>query len=118
MSARKPHESRWQALLDITLVPAVAHLPEAVRAERRDVKARHALVCRIYGEFAEMRGLSLTLLQAARLFGLPPAIVSRILEQLTDAHVLCQTSDGQFALHLEESSVRPVRKSSAFRWLV
>jgi hypothetical protein len=111
MSARKPHESRWQALLDITLIPAVAHLPSTVRAERRDVKARHALVYRIYGEFSEMQGLSLTRKHAARLFGLPPPIVSRILEQLTDAHVLCQTSDGRFALRVEESPVSSIRKS-------
>jgi hypothetical protein len=111
MSVRKPHESRWQAILDITLVPAAAHLPSTVRAERRDGKARHALVCRIYGEFAEMQGLSLKREQAARLFGLPPPVVSRILEQLTDAHVLCQRSDGRFALRVEESAVNTVRRS-------
>ena len=111
MSARKPYESRWQALLDITLVPATAHLPSTVSAERRDVKARHALVYRIYGEFAEMQGLSLTREQAARLFGLPPPIVSRILEQLTEARVLCQTSDGRFGLRVDESAARSVWKS-------
>jgi hypothetical protein len=111
MSARKPHESRWQALLDITLVPVAAHLPSTVRAERRDVNARHALVNRICGEFAEMQGQWLTREQAARLFGLPPPIVSRILEQLTHARVLYQTSDGRFALRIDESSAKSAWKS-------
>jgi hypothetical protein len=115
MSTLKPHESRWQALLDVTLVPATAHLPAAVRAERRDVDARRALVCRIHGEFSEMRGLALTGEQAAKLFGLAPEIVSRILEQLTEARVLCQKSDGRFAFAIE-ASPGTVRKSGAFRW--
>ena len=115
MSTRKPHDSSWQALLDVTLVPAAAHLPAAVRAERRDVDARRALVCRIYGEFSEMRGLSLTREQAARLFGLAPEIVSRILEQLTEARVLCQKSDARFAFPIE-ASPETIRKSSAIRW--
>ena len=100
ISGRKIRESSWQALLDITLVPAVAHLPAVVRPERRNVPVRHALVCRIYCEFEEMRGLSLTLNQAARLFGLPPDVAARILHRLTDARVLCQKSDGQFALRV------------------
>ena len=112
MRANKPRESTWQALLDITLVPAAAHLPAAVRDERRDLGARRALLCRIYGEFAEMQGLSLTLEQAAKLFGLPPDIVSRILERLTEARVLCHRSGGQFALRVEESSVK---RMSGFR---
>ena len=113
MSVNKPREAAWQALLDIKLTPAEAHLPTAVRVERRDLEGRLALLCRIHGEFAEMRGLSLTLEQAAKLFGLPPAIVSRILERLTDARVLCRKSDGQFALRVEESSVK---KTGAARW--
>jgi hypothetical protein len=106
MTARKIRESSRQALMDITLLPATAHLPAAVRAERRDVAARHAVVCRIYSEFEEMRGLSLTLNQAAKLFGLSPDIAARILHRLTDARVLCQKSDGQFSLRAEESSVK------------
>ncbi|GAC1455803.1 MAG: hypothetical protein PVSMB1_05380 [Gemmatimonadaceae bacterium] len=50
-----------------------------------------------------MPGLSLTLGQAAKLFGLPPDIASRILERLTDTRVLRRRSDGQFALRVEES---------------
>ena len=98
MIKRKAIESRWQAILEVTSAPVVAHLPAAVPTERRDVAARHALLCRIHSEFEEMPGLSLTLGQAARLFGLPPSIASRILDRLTDARVLRQTGDGQFAL--------------------
>jgi hypothetical protein len=105
MSVNKPRESTWQALLDIKLVPARAHLPTSVFVERRDLERRRALLCRIYGEFEEMRGLSLTLAQAVRLFGLPPTITSRILEQLTDERVLSHRSDGRFALRVEESPV-------------
>jgi len=96
MAKRKPIESRWQALLNTTLKPAVARLPSAVRNERRDVAARHALLCRIHSEFEEMPGLSLTPRQAAKLFGLPPDIVSRILERLARARVLHKRRDGQF----------------------
>jgi hypothetical protein len=95
------------------LIPAEAHLPAAVLIERRDLEGRRALLCRIYGEFAEMRGLSLTREQAARLFGLPPDITSRVLERLTRERVLSHRSDGQFALRVEES---PVKKISAYKW--
>lgn len=106
MTARKIRESSWQALFDITRIPATAHLPALVRDERRNGPARHAVVRRICSEFEEMRGLSLTLNQAARLFGLPPDVASRILHRLTDAPVLCQKSDGQFSLLAEESSLK------------
>ena len=100
---QKPLESRWQAILDITLAPAVARLPASVPVERRDLAARHALVYRIHSEFLEMPGLSLTPSQACKIFGLPPDITSRILERLTEARVLRRRSDGQFALRVEEA---------------
>jgi CRP-like cAMP-binding protein len=102
MVKRNPLEPRWQAILDVALVPAVARLPAAVPVERRDTTARHALLCRIHSEFEEMRGLSLTRAQAAKMFGLPPEIASRILERLIDARVLRERSDGRFALRVEE----------------
>jgi hypothetical protein len=67
MPHRQPLESSWQTHLDVTLVPAVVRLPATVRVERRNTAARQALVSRVYGEFIEMPGLSLTLTQAARL---------------------------------------------------
>jgi len=102
MAKLTPLESRRQALFDIRFVPAAARLPAKVAAERRDVAARHALVRRIRSEFEEMPGLLLTLNQAARLFGLRPDIVSRILARLTDARVLCQRSDGLFARRVKD----------------
>jgi hypothetical protein len=98
MVKRKPIERRWQASLDITLVPAVVRLPTAVRTERRDVTSRHALLCRIHAEFKEMPGLSLTVGQATKLFGLSPEIAARILDRLTEARVLALSRDGRFAL--------------------
>ena len=103
MARRKPIESKWQAILNITLVPAVARLPAAVPVERRDAPARRALLCRVHNEFEEMPGLSLTPDQAAKLFGLPREIASRILDQLTEARVLRQRSDGRFTIRVEES---------------
>jgi hypothetical protein len=100
MVERKPLQSPWPAVLDITLVPAVARLPSSVFVERRDVAARYRLLCRIHGEFEEMPGLSLTLAQAATFFGLRADTASRILTQLSDARVLRRRSDGQFTLHV------------------
>ena len=97
MAKRNSHDARWQALLDIKFAPLAARLPATIAAERRDADGRNALVQRIHSEFEEMPGLSLTLGQAARLFGLRPDIVSRILARLTDARVLCQRRDGRFA---------------------
>lgn len=101
MIRHKALESKRQALLDIAFVPAVARLPATVPIERRDVKARQVLLSRVHSEFEEMRGLSLTLGQAARLFGLSPEIASRIFGQLTAARLLRQRSDGRFALHIQ-----------------
>ena len=100
---KAPPDARWQALLDIRFVPLAARLPAAAAAERRDVAARDALVRRIHSEFVEMPGLLLTLSQAARLFGLRPDIVSRILASLTDARVVCRRRDGQFARQVEDA---------------
>ncbi len=101
MTERKPVESRWPSILDIKLVPAAAHLPPTVPVERRNVAARHALVCRIQSEFEEMPGLSLTMSQAARLWGLSPDIAARIIERLAEARVLRRSNDGQFSLRVE-----------------
>ena len=102
MAKQRPLESKWQAILDITLVPAVARLPSTVPAERRDEAARHALLCRIHSEFKDMPGLSLTLPQAARLFALRADIASRVLHRLSDDRVLRQRSDGRFSLQVQD----------------
>jgi DNA-binding IclR family transcriptional regulator len=53
---------------------------------------------RILGEFKEMPGLSLTLQQASRLFGLPEATCLHILIRLIDAKALCVLGDGRYSL--------------------
>jgi hypothetical protein len=65
---------------------------------RRDLVARKALRVRILSEFREMPGMSLTAVQAARLFGLPQDVCVRILAELTDAGLLCQRATGAFGL--------------------
>ena len=92
--------SRRQMLSDITLAPAVARLPNARRPERRNVPAREALVGRIRREFEEMPGLSLTLPQSSRLFGLPSDVCSRILTRLIDERRLRLTGDGRYSLRV------------------
>jgi hypothetical protein len=101
MVKRKPLQTRWQALLDITSISDGARLPPAVPADRRNVAGRHALLHRIHSEFEEMPGMSLTLSQAAKLFGLPSDVASRILHGLTDARVLHRRTDGRFSLREE-----------------
>jgi hypothetical protein len=96
-----PLESRWQAILDVAFV-TVPRLPAAFHHERRDMAARHTLMHRILSEFEEMPGLSLTVGQAGKIFGVRVEIVGRILERLTDAHALRRRNDGQFALHVAE----------------
>lgn len=57
-----------------------------------------AIARRVRGEFAEMPGLRLTLKQAGRLFGLPPAMCEAVLARLVDERVLLRTPDGAFRL--------------------
>jgi hypothetical protein len=98
MARQTTLESRWQAVLDHELVQELVRLPSAVGGERRNVAARHAILCRIHGEFTEMPGLSLTPQQAAKLFGLPVPVASRIIDQLIDAQVLRPRRGGRFVV--------------------
>ena len=90
-------ESPWPAVLNIKLTPAAAHLRTTI-PERRNIGAREMLVRRIRAEFEEMPGLSLTLKQAARLFGLSPETVSRILLRLSEEGVLHMRADRRYSL--------------------
>ena len=81
-------------LEDIKGEPAVAYLPEP----RDQVAARETLARRIRREFEEMPGMSLTLVQATRLFGIPYEGCSRILLQLVDNGLLRLTPDGRYSL--------------------
>ena len=81
-------------------LPDVSSKPLAVRelrsSERRNHSSREALVCRVRGEFDEMRGLRLTLPQARRLLGLREDVCLRILDTLSDEGLVARTSDGQY----------------------
>jgi hypothetical protein len=99
MAKQDPLESGWPKILNITPVPAVVRLPATVPTERRNVTARVTLLCRILSEFEEMPGLSLTAVQATKLFGISPDAGSRILRRLTEDHVLRLRSDGRYVLN-------------------
>jgi hypothetical protein len=101
MVNQKAPKSRRQTLLDVTSMSGGARLPPAVSVERRNAAARHALLHRIHSEFEEMPGMCLTLGQAAKLFGLPSEVTSRILHGLTDAQLLHRRTDGRFSLREE-----------------
>ena len=66
--------------------------------ERRDVGKRMALLHRVFDEFDEMPGTSLTLPQASRLFGLPAEVCDRILVGLVKDGRLRRTDDGRCRL--------------------
>jgi hypothetical protein len=61
-------------------------------------RASAAPVDRIRGEFAEMRGLSLTLHQAARLFNISVDECDRALQSLVQDGSLLQCEDGRYRL--------------------
>ena len=67
-------------------------------AARRDAGARQALRDRILSEFREMPGMTLTVPQAARLFGIPTSACERILVQCTQAGVLHRRQTGCYGL--------------------
>jgi len=101
MAKQQPLESGWPDVLDITLSPAVVRLPATVSTERRNVAERAILLRRIHREFEEMPGMSLTLTQAAALFGISREACSRILMGLAERRVLRLRSDGRFVLHAD-----------------
>ena len=79
-----------QASLDAVTTKAIsAHLPGSAE-----------LLNRISGEFREMPGLSLTLAQACRLFGLCEGECAQALQELTAAGLLCQRHDGRYVVRL------------------
>ena len=54
------------------------------------------LLQRVRGEFAEMPGLHLTPLQAARLLGLDEAVSEKVMQALVRVGFLCHTPGGAF----------------------
>ena len=68
------------------------------RTTCQDTPRSNVLLNRILDQFKEIPGMSLTLQQASRLFGLPEATCLRILIRLTDANALCVLADGRYSL--------------------
>lgn len=93
--------SAQPSLADIPLVPAVASLPVHMPGERRNVTARKALMRRIRSEFEEMPGLTLTLAQAGKLFGISSEACSRIFSQLSEEGLLHPSRNGGYARRFE-----------------
>ena len=70
------------------------------------------IVERVRGEFREMPGLSLTLVQAQRLWSLDTTTCSEVLLQLVDAGFLSRRSDGAFC-RASDLAARPLRMAKA-----
>jgi hypothetical protein len=101
MAKSHPRSDRRPDLGNIPFRPIRANLraPRQVQpAERRDLRARQALVRRVHGEFLEMPGLTLSIAQAARLFSLPPAVCARVFGELLNSQLLRRTADGRYVL--------------------
>jgi hypothetical protein len=81
------------------VLPAAASLRPTVAGEHRH-RVREELVRRIRGEFEEMPGLSLTSVQAIKLFGISPDMCADILAHLIEEGVLRLNSDGRYARRL------------------
>jgi hypothetical protein len=58
----------------------------------------HALALRVRGEYVEMPGLQLTVLQAARLFGVAPDVAQAVLDDLRRVSVLTCSDRGTYSL--------------------
>ncbi|MGH7485381.1 MAG: hypothetical protein ACREMY_07215 [bacterium] len=65
--------------------------------DRRNHASREELLCRIWGEFEEMRGLKLTCAQATRLFGVREDVCLRVLNSLIRDGLLQATPEQLFA---------------------
>ena len=68
--------------------------------ERRNPAGRQRLRRRIYSEYQELPGMSLTPDQAARLFAIPAEVCRRVLEELVQAGVLSRKWVGQYVATL------------------
>lgn len=72
--------------------------PPGLKVEcRRNPEWRRTLVRRVRGEFLDMPGLHLTLMQARRLFGLRLDVCERILLELVRDGFLTAGGNGVFA---------------------
>ena len=58
----------------------------------------HALQTRVRSEFEEIPGVSLTLAQAGRLFGLSTEVCEQVLSSLVTEGVIAMTSDRRYII--------------------
>lgn len=86
-----------QRLDEVTLLPAQP-FPIYLGAERRDGDGRSGLVRRVRLEYEEMPALSLTPVQACRLFGLRADVCERVLRELVRGGSLRRTANGRYVL--------------------
>ncbi len=89
--------------LSIAELPPRRDVVALVPVERRNLAARQRLLGRIRSEFSEMPGLSLTLAQAGRMFGLTHDACARILSGLAGEGLLRRHDDGTYG----RSDIRP-----------
>jgi hypothetical protein len=71
---------------------------EHLGARRVSAEAVAALALRVRGEYEEMPGLRLTVMQAARLFGVAPDVARAVLDHLQRARVLRCSERGRYSL--------------------
>jgi hypothetical protein len=69
---------------------------DAVRTRTSQPPALHDLLRRIEGEYREMPGMSVTMPQAQRLWGLDAITCAFILKTLVDRRILRRTPHGTF----------------------
>jgi hypothetical protein len=97
--SQAPHAADRDVSTSTIWLPAAASLCPTVAGEHRH-PVREELVRRIRGEFEEMPGLSLTPVQAIRLFGISPDVCAAILSDLIEEGVLHLKSDGRYTRRL------------------
>ena len=101
MTNENPCPSPRPDCQDVELVAEIDSIRFVLPAPRRDEASREALVHRIRSEFYAMPGLSLTLMQASHLFGIPLQVCSRVFTRLVDEGLLELTSDARFGLRIQ-----------------
>lgn len=78
--------------------PALDISPKPVSIRSLDYRRSSDVITRVRSEFAEMRGFSPTVAQAARLFDLPAEECGRVLNALESEGFLRRTPDGRYRL--------------------
>jgi hypothetical protein len=96
LDAQRPQRARVRRTVE---APALARPVFKPRPDRRDRATRLALVLRVRREFEDMRGMSLTLTEAGRFFGMSSQVCGRILWTLAADGLLEMTADRRYRAH-------------------